>query len=431
MKRFLLFTVVIPALWICKAHAQDQSAQAQKWWEDSVAQSKKGHLIAMVATGKEQSAVLFRFDSFPGVERVVTGDGTAFARPSGKDWHASSDWGKSGKPATKKQSAELEAVVDLALRAFQPIAPDPKEGAVVWKPAKQEANSVDSRFVQSREKPRPGKDAYPTMAFVEFKGEEPATLLRGVLASWPWKGSTLPVSVGYYYSPQETAPPEGPMPEDLVAQAMRAAKAGPVKVDATMMGYEDNDTRVAGIIAGNDFDLTAELDGKSTRQIALGANVWASEDGGKTWKKRKQADRKYFNVLFPTDKDDIRVSPLSLPLGAVDDGTGDGGVTVRRFGMRTPGDADDMNIVTYWVEIPVLTTLVVRRLFTGARDVAMVFATFEQPADGKGVLPPPGNPSAPGDSAQELLKKAVKAMQGLDVALRGKHPTCPHLGGNP
>jgi len=80
----------------------------------------------------------------------VTGDGSVFARPAGKGWLASSDWAKSGKPATEKQSTELDAVADLALRAFQPVAPDPKEGAVVWKPAKPGGRLGRSSFVQGR-----------------------------------------------------------------------------------------------------------------------------------------------------------------------------------------------------------------------------------------------------------------------------------------
>ncbi|HWB59905.1 MAG TPA: hypothetical protein VG733_10440 [Chthoniobacteraceae bacterium] len=409
-------------------------ANARKWLPESLAHSRKGHFTAVVEVATEAGKPLaaFRYDRFPGVERMLADDDALFARRAGvKKWRESADWGKTGAPADAKRSAELDAMVELALRALQPPVRDPREGDVKWRrlpspnppPIPPGLAGIvppmldDYTFEQGRENPAPpGERApYPFFHFGstdDTVSDEPA--LDTMIAHWKWYGADAKVTVNYFYFATDTAPPARPLPEESALSAFRAMESAPVKVEVTVTPNGAPRLRIAGIISGKDFDLTVmQGDRAPSRQLAVGGDFWTSADAGATWHKEDAADRTYYNLILHRVPGFFPERPLLWPFwingNTVDKGTASKKLSAMETELGHPGQE-----ATYDVEMmggkPVLL-----RIFTmdqtGGPLSGNLYASFHDPAGARGVLPPPGNPDAvPGDSANEVLVKAVKAM---------------------
>ncbi|HWB58978.1 MAG TPA: hypothetical protein VG733_05780, partial [Chthoniobacteraceae bacterium] len=193
---------------VADAKTAAEAAAKQAWVQGRLdaagALAKKSHVAAMVIVdqGGEKSTA-FRYDHFPAMERVVTKEGEFFARPAGKAWMASADWGESGVPLPAKRAAELDAMAALAMRALQPVPLDVREGNAVWSPT---ADPGGYRFVQSRERPLNGT-TYPVFEFTDNEKENAGILPREVVAPGDWKGAPAEVTVDYFYMTGEAAPP--------------------------------------------------------------------------------------------------------------------------------------------------------------------------------------------------------------------------------
>ncbi|HWB61259.1 MAG TPA: hypothetical protein VG733_17390, partial [Chthoniobacteraceae bacterium] len=218
MRQFFMARVLFAATLFITSGAPraraDGPAQAQQWLDASTVRAKQGHFIAIAQVLANGSDPGFRYDSFPGVERIIAPDGKVFTRAQGKPWMESADWGKTGAPADEKRAADLDALVELAHRPFQPVAPDPVEGAARWRQADPGGNTFDL----TREKPsRSPAHPYPHFEFHENPDESAEIFLRLVDAFWRWNGATAHVYVFYFYPQGEKSPPVQPAPEDQLA----------------------------------------------------------------------------------------------------------------------------------------------------------------------------------------------------------------------
>lgn len=427
------------------------AAQAQKWWEVSVAQMAKRHFIALAHTqfggrpGNSFRYDRFNFDNSPAIERAVATDGAMFARTPGKEWVALADWGGDAPPIDAKRAAELDRFVEMALGPLRPVQPDSPDGPVVWRLVRD----VENTFARSREKPVDGV-VYPRFEFGENKKYADGVFARTVTISAKWNGDPEQVQIDYFHPPAPASPDAAMRPEGAIAAALRDAETRPMLVDVIVQG-KGGRVRGMGIIAGKDFDLTVVKAGIVVREIAVGDDFWTSNDGGKTWEKQKETDRTDYNLARTAMGRDYPGAPL-LWLQRNIAGAGDNsgrtietrgviegyeesggatpndkayktpaGGTLRRYSLKGPLLEGNMDFLTYWLEVkegrPVLRRITTMWL-PGQKIAGPLYAEFGDvpaapSATAQGVLPPPGNPAAvPGELADELLAAAVKAMGG-------------------
>ena len=386
----------------------------RKYWDASAAQANKGHLIAVAlvdGAGEGGNPRAMRYDRLPSGERVALG-GVCYARPAGKAWVESADWGKSGNPVDGAQAAKLDAVAALALGPFEPVAPDLIHGAVVWQSAIDEVNPGAASFYQSREREAPADEERREFVFYKQPGPAGGNLLQAVMEKTNWEGASRHVVINYFYRPKETTPPSTLPPEEKVAAAMRDVRSSLVRVDATFNSGARR-IRVSGIVSGNDFDLTVQEAGKVTRQIVAGSDAWASRDGGRTWDKQAP-DASYFRQLLalgPGGYDAMALESL-WPLYALPGNAND-------YALSIPGGTASDAVFSLAAGPdgkPVLRGFRTQKQ-APASDPPELYVNYEQMPPGRhGVLPPPGNPDAvPGDSANDTLEKAFGAMKSAPV----------------
>src|ERR1043166_6398877 len=93
------------------------------------------HLIAYVQLEVEENKwVKYRYDKYPDMERITTGDCVAYVRKEHGSWEQSSDWGKSGKATSQQKEAEFDQIISVVNSAFATPDPhDPSQGGTVWK----------------------------------------------------------------------------------------------------------------------------------------------------------------------------------------------------------------------------------------------------------------------------------------------------------
>jgi hypothetical protein len=97
-------------------------------------------------------------------------------------------------------------------------------------------------------------------------------------------------------------PDNGPM---LLTSALKLMATGTWEVDATLS--RPVKMRIHGLLAGEDFDLTLEPQGRNAvRQIAIKDKIWASFDGGKTWKLQATAEQVTFRRVYDFVHNPIR-----------------------------------------------------------------------------------------------------------------------------
>jgi hypothetical protein len=209
-------------------------------------------------------------------------------------------------------------------------------------------------------------------------------------------------------------------PEALLAAAKKLSSPNPWKVEALVTG--EKSFKVAGLIAGQDFDLTIKDPKGQTRQIAVGEKAWSSSDGGKTWKPAKAVDRRfYYLVHTPIHfRADEKIPPFEKV--AVAEEGGEPLMHVRFIAdQKVAYQGDRPNA---WLIMKDGATTGVRRYHGPAGfegDYTTVDVRYASPTDDKGVLPPPGNPAAvpaenPADiwlvTAQKKMAAGVWEVQG-------------------
>jgi hypothetical protein len=168
--------------------------------------STRFHIVAWVTLHlHDGSSEEFQYDRYPaiglhgGVERVKRSEGV-FARPSGKAWVLSDDWGATGSAVDENMRAVLDTDVNVVASLFRPPTNrDAAQGGTVWRHV---GSAADYTFEESREHPKPNA-GYPRYTFLKAVGDTDGRLfLRGVTAILRDDAGTIPVSMHMtYYVP--------------------------------------------------------------------------------------------------------------------------------------------------------------------------------------------------------------------------------------
>jgi hypothetical protein len=180
------------------------------------------HLVAWADLAvKPGQDVHFQFDRYKDgdIERVKTGDGTAYARKNGGKWLKSGDWGDTGTPVDDDFAAQLDTDARVAQVPFlPPTNHDPKQGGTVWKFISQSQDKDVALFVyeESRENPNPG-GVYPLYTFEKWPKDQDGSLLLGKVTGQLRSGDgVIPFTVQYDYLV--------PLPPDSTVKVFPAGK---------------------------------------------------------------------------------------------------------------------------------------------------------------------------------------------------------------
>lgn len=398
----------------CSPHARGQNPKlAPSDIKNFKAMTDKGHLVAQVElqTG-EQSFFHYRYDRYPAVERIIEEDGAVFARPKGKAWLKSDDWGKTGDAAGEEKSAQLDNFAEIVNAAFQePAFHDMSQGGTVWRfvGKDEEEGYVAYAYERSREKPHPN-GVYPRFTFIKRDGDKDGRLLLTMVTGQLVMGDggkLVPYTISFDYSPEGVAQSQ---PEELLPPAKKIMSGKPVKVDVFATG--DANCRVTGIVSGRDFDLTVEKPDGSYRQIAVGGDCWRSDDGGKTWTKQAETDRRYYFLAHsPINYGAHEMIP---PFEKVPPAT-DEDKTLLHLRFKSPqGERYVGDRANYWLTTKDGSVTGIAR-FYGPLVFEKTYSTsdvrYSDVAGGQGVLPPPGNPvAAPHPGPEVMLMKTLQGM---------------------
>ncbi len=204
--------------------------------------------------------------------------------------------------------------------------------------------------------------------------------------------------------------------EEAPANILRAAKeqmhGKPWRVEALVQG--EKGFKVAGIIAGKDFDLTVETAGGKSRQIALGEQGWSSTDGGKTWKKSGSIDRRHYFITHTPIK--FRAEEKIPPFEKVETSASDGEELLHVRFIAPDKVAYEGDRPNVWIAMDRDKPIAIRRYagplgFENEYVIAQV--RYAPVAEARPIVPPPGNPAAApaGDDAGALLGAALRKMQ--------------------
>jgi hypothetical protein len=97
----------------------------------------------------------------------------------------------------------------------------------------------------------------------------------------------------------------------VLGSTLKQMETGTWEVDATISRAFK--FRVHGLLSGEDFDLTVEpADRNAIRQIAIKDKLWASFDGGKTWKLKSGSEQSTFRRFYGFVHNPLR-SDAALP----------------------------------------------------------------------------------------------------------------------
>jgi hypothetical protein len=192
---------------LCAAAAQDPSTvPADLKFTKEI--STRFHVVAWVTLQPHDgSTEKFQYDRYPsnglrvGVERVKRSEGV-FARPLGKTWMRSDDWGVTGSAVDESMRAVLDTDVNVVASLFQPPTNrDSAQGGTVWRyvGAAPHGTGTDYTFEESREHPK-GDVNYPRYTFLKAPGDTEGRLfLCGVTANLRDDAGIIPVSVHLNY----------------------------------------------------------------------------------------------------------------------------------------------------------------------------------------------------------------------------------------
>ena len=166
------------------------------------------HLVAWVTMQPHDNPTEeFQYDRYPskgphsGVERVKRSEGV-FARPSGKEWMRSDDWGVTGSAVDESLKAVLDTDVNVVASLLQPPThKDSAQGGTVWRyvGSAPHGSAMDYTFEESREHPKPDV-IYPKYTFLKAQGDTDGRLfLCGVTANLRDDAGIIPISVRMTY----------------------------------------------------------------------------------------------------------------------------------------------------------------------------------------------------------------------------------------
>jgi hypothetical protein len=240
------------------------------------------------------------------------------------------------------------------------------------------------------------------------KGEAAAACLREKLrdlhlpapphANWP-------VSLNVNISPDK-AP-------RLLVEALNLMESATWEVDATIS--RGKKMRVHGLLAGNDFDLTLEPeDRNAVRQIAIKDQLWASFDGGKTWKPQSAGEQATFRRVFAFVHNPLRSEAISLALQVAKQETRDGDTWMQLRPKTSGKKKSESERMEYWIAISQDPKRNGVRRYEGQvtepgheKEPLHCVATY-QPANNKAIQPPASAAALPEEQSAPSVSPDAK-----------------------
>ncbi len=181
----------------------------------------------------------------------------------------------------------------------------------------------------------------------------------------------------------------------IFASNLNLMERGTWEVDATLS--RGTKMRVHGLLAGKDFDLTLEPEGRNAvRQIAIKDQVWASFDGSKTWKLESGGEQTPFRRVYAFVHNPLR-SEIALPTLEVVEQERRDGETWMHLGPRVSDKKKGkLQQMEYWIARSQDSKRNGVRRYEGPvtepgheKEPLHCVATY-QPANGKTIEPPSG-----------------------------------------
>jgi tetratricopeptide (TPR) repeat protein len=205
----------------------------------------------------------------------------------------------------------------------------------------------------------------------------------------------------------------------ILASALKLMENGTREVDATLS--RGMKMRVQGLLAGKDFDLTLEPEGRNAvRQIAINDKLWVSYDGNKTWKLEDASKHATFRRVYAFVHNSLRSEATELALEVVNRETRDGETWMhlrRKISDKTKADLEQTE---YWIALSQNPKRNGVRRYEGPatepgreNEPLHCVATY-QPTNSKTIEPPANADASPGqDSGQSASPDAKFAADNL------------------
>jgi hypothetical protein len=218
-------------------------------------------------------------------------------------------------------------------------------------------------------------------------------------------------------------PNNGPM---LLSSALKLMAKATWEVDATLnRGVK---MRIHGLVSGEDFDLTLEPGGRNpVRQIGIKDKIWASFDGGKTWKLQTIAEQVPFRRIYNFVHNPIRPDAAFPAMAIVEKQTRDGEGWIHLRSKSEARKQNEAQRLEYWFAISSDPKRNGVRRYEGPitepgheKEPLHCVATY-QPANDKTIQPPDDMKTSSniGSSDSVALAPSEKSTNGVNL-LDGK-----------
>jgi hypothetical protein len=151
-----------------------------------------------------------------------------------------------------------------------------------------------------------------------------------------------PVQLSIHLSPDKASA--------VLGSTLKLMESGPWEVDATISRAFK--FRVHGLLSGEDFDLTVEpADRNAIRQIAIKDKLWASFDGGKTWKLESGGEQSTFRRIYGFVHNPLRTDAALPTLQVVKQETHDGDTWMQLRPKTSNKKKAEPQQTEYWIAI--------------------------------------------------------------------------------
>jgi len=219
-----------------------------------------------------------------------------------------------------------------------------------------------------------------------------------------------PVQLSIHLSPDKASA--------VLGSTLKLMETGTWEVDATISRAFK--FRVHGLLSGEDFDLTVEpADRNAIRQIAIKDKLWASFDGGKTWKLESGGEQSTFRRVYGFVHNPLRTDAALPTLQVVKQETHDGDTWMQLRPKTSNKKKAEPQQTEYWIAISQDSKRNGVRRYEGPvtepgheNEPLHCVATY-QSANNKTIKPPAG---ATAFSEQESEPSATDSSSNRDAA---------------
>ena len=151
-----------------------------------------------------------------------------------------------------------------------------------------------------------------------------------------------PVQLSIHLSPDKASA--------VLGSTLKLMETGTWEVDATISRAFK--FRVHGLLSGEDFDLTVEpADRNAIRQIAIKDKLWASFDGGKSWKLESGGEQSTFRRIYGFVHNPLRTDAALPALQVVKQETHDGDTWMQLRPKTSNKKKAEPQQTEYWIAI--------------------------------------------------------------------------------